>query len=70
LVPALDGCDDFVGIGGPNEWSGIVVGLGNKTIDGGLEIDEGSKHAALQSALAQLSKEPSTALSPEADFGA
>jgi hypothetical protein len=69
LIPAFDGCDDFIRIGGPNEWFGIVVGLGNETLDGGLEIDEGSKYTALQSALAQLGKEAFDGIEPGGRFG-
>jgi len=37
LVPALDGGDDFVGIGGPGEGLWLLVVLGEETVDGGLE---------------------------------
>jgi hypothetical protein len=36
---------------------GGVVGLGEKTPDGGLNVGEGMEHAALQSARGQLSEE-------------
>ena len=39
-MPALDGGDDFVGIGGPDEGLWAVVGLGEEAVDGGLEIDD------------------------------
>ena len=45
LVPAVDGGDDFVGIGGPDErlWVGILVD--EEAVDGGLEADQ-RKHPA------------------------
>jgi hypothetical protein len=47
LVPSVDGGDDFVGIGSPDEWLGIMIGLGNESVDGGLELDERSEDTAL-----------------------
>jgi hypothetical protein len=40
LVPASDGGDDFVGIGGPHEGLGVVIGFLKETVDGGLEIND------------------------------
>jgi hypothetical protein len=37
LVPASDGGDDFIGIGGPDEGVGIIVGFAEEAVDGGLE---------------------------------
>ena len=34
--------DDAVWIGGPDEGFGVMVGFGDETVDGGLEVDEGS----------------------------
>jgi hypothetical protein len=51
LVPAFDGGDDFVGIGGPNEGFGLGVGFCNEAVDGGLEIDDGVEDTSLQSPL-------------------
>ena len=48
MAPSLDGSDDFVWIGGPDEGLGIMVGLGDETVDGGLELDEGAEDAALE----------------------
>jgi hypothetical protein len=70
LVPAADGSDDLIGIGGPDEGLGVVIGLGEETLDGGLQIDERAEHAALEPSPGELGEEPSTALSQEADFGA
>lgn len=37
-MPALDGGDDFVGIGGPGEGLWLLVVLGEEAVDGGLEV--------------------------------
>jgi hypothetical protein len=54
LVPAACGGDDPIGIGGPDEGFGAVVGFGEEAFDRGLEIDERSEHAALQPSPGQL----------------
>jgi hypothetical protein len=43
LVPTIDGGDDFVGVGVPDEGLGVMVGLGDEAVDGGLKIDDGVK---------------------------
>jgi hypothetical protein len=48
LVPTFDGGDDFVGIGGPGEWFGSLVMLGNVAVDGGLQVDDGMKTPRLR----------------------
>ena len=60
LVPMLAGGDDLIGVGGPGEGP-VVVDLGEKALDGGLEIDERAKHAALQPSPVSLAKKPSMA---------
>lgn len=50
MVPALDGCDDFVGICGPGEGLGLLVVLGEEAVDGGLEVDDGVEDATLEGA--------------------
>jgi hypothetical protein len=40
LVPTPDGGDDFVGIDGPGDGLGIIVGLSQEATDGSLEFDE------------------------------
>jgi hypothetical protein len=62
LVPASDGGDDLIGIGGPDEGFGVIVRLSKEAFDRALEIDEGSEDAALESSLAQLGEEASTAI--------
>lgn len=57
MVPALDGGDDFVGIGGPGEGLGLLVVLGEEAVDGGLEVDDGVEDAAFQAPFRQLGEE-------------
>ena len=46
LMPSSDGGDDFVGIGDPLEGLRLGVVIVEETIDGGLKVGDGSKHAA------------------------
>ena len=66
LVPALDGGDDLVGIGGPGEGLGLLVVLGDEAVDGGLEVDDGAEDAALQPPLGQLGEEALDGVEPRA----
>ena len=47
MVPSSDGGDDFVWVSGPGEGFGIIVGLDDEAVDGGLEVDDTSKDTAL-----------------------
>ena len=47
-MPALDGSDDFVRVGGPCEWLGLLIVLGEEAVDRGLEVDDGVEDAALE----------------------
>jgi hypothetical protein len=40
LVPAIDGGDDFFGIGGPFEGFGLLVVFRQEAVDGGLKVDD------------------------------
>lgn len=57
LVLAPDGGDNFVWISGPDEGSGSIVGLGEESVDGGLEVDDRSEDAALEPWFGQLGEE-------------
>lgn len=58
MVPTSDGGDDFIGVGSPLEGLGVVaVMLGDETVDGGLEVDQRVKDAALQPAFGQPGQE-------------
>lgn len=67
LVPASDGGDDFIGIGGPDEGLWAFVVLGKEAVDGGLKIDERVEDA-FESAVGEPGEEASTALSQEQEL--
>jgi hypothetical protein len=64
LVPASDGSDDFVGIGGPHEGLGVIVGFLQEAVDRGLEIDNRMEDAAFEAAVGQLSEEAFDRIEP------
>jgi hypothetical protein len=64
LVPAPDGSDDFVGVRGPREWLRTVVGLVEKSIDGGPEIDDRPEDATFQAALGEFGEEALDGVEP------
>ena len=64
MVPTVDGGEDAVGVGGPDEGLGIVVGLVDEAVDGGLEVDDGAEHAASEPAPGQLGEEALDAVEP------
>jgi hypothetical protein len=54
LSPALDSSEDVLGGFGPDERLGLVVGLGDEAVDGGLQLDNRCEDATLEA----LSGEP------------
>jgi hypothetical protein len=56
LVPASDGSDDFIGIGGPHEGLGVIVGFLQEAVDGGLEIDDRAEDPAFEASFGQFGK--------------
>jgi hypothetical protein len=48
LFSAFDSREDTFGIGGPDEWLWICVGVGDEAIDSSLKVIEGSEDAALE----------------------
>ena len=69
MVSAFDGSDDFIGIGGPHEGLGVVIGFLKEPVDGGLEINDRSETPRLRRRRVSLAKKPSTAFSQEAEVG-
>lgn len=65
-MPAFDGGDDPVWIGGPCEGLGVFVLLGDETVDGDLEVDERMERAALQASPGEFGKEASDGVEPGA----
>ena len=66
LVPAPDGGDDFIGVGGPGEGRGLPIVLFEESIDGGLQIDDRSEFAALEFALGERGEEAFDGVEPRA----
>ena len=64
MVPASDGGDDVIGIGGPDEGFGALIGLGEEAFDGGLEIDDRVEDPALEAAPGQLGEEALDRIEP------
>jgi hypothetical protein len=65
LVPALDGSDDAVRVGGPDEGFGVVVGFADEAVDGGLEIGDGAEDTALEAASGELGEEAFDGVQPQ-----
>ena len=63
-MPAFDGGDDLVGIGGPGEGLGLLVVLSKEAVDGGLEVDERMKDPALEATLRQFGEEALDGVEP------
>ena len=53
-MPTFDGGDDFVGIGGPDEGLGIIIGFGDELIDGCLQVGHGFEDTALETVSGEL----------------
>jgi hypothetical protein len=64
LVPAFDGGDDCVGIGGPHEGFWVIIGFPQEAVDGGLAIDDGAEGTAFEAALAELGEEALDGIEP------
>ena len=63
-MPAPDSGDDAIGIGGPDEGFGIMVGLGDEAVDGLLQFNGGAEHAAFEALLAEFGKEAFDGIEP------
>src|SRR5260221_6234787 len=62
----IDGSDDFIGVGGPDEGLRVMVGLGDEAVDGGLEVDDRAKDAALEAAPGEFGEEALDGIEPRA----
>ncbi len=65
-MPSTNGGDDLIGVGGPNEGLGVMVGLSDEAINGGLEFDDGVKDAALEAAAGEFGEEALDGIEPGA----
>ena len=64
MVPAFDGGDDTVWIGGPYEGPGVFVLLGEEAVDGGLQVDQRVEDAALQTTPGEFDEEALDGIEP------
>ena len=48
MVPAPEGGDDFIRIGGPDDVFWALFVLGEEAVDGGLKIDERVEYASFE----------------------
>ena len=64
MIPTFDGSDDFIGIGGPHEGFGVIVGFLQEAVDGGLEIDNRAEDPAFEAAFGQLGEEALDRIEP------
>lgn len=63
-MPSLDGGDDFIRIGGPDEWLWAFVVLGKEAVDGGLKVDERVEDAAFEAAVGQPGEKTFNGIEP------
>ena len=65
MLPALDGGEDALWIGRPDERLGIFVGIGDEAVDGELQVDDGLEHAALEALARKLGEEALDGVEPD-----
>jgi hypothetical protein len=63
-VPSFDGGEDFVGIFGPGEGRGILVGVGQESMDGGFQLLDGPEDAAFEALFGELCEEAFDGVEP------
>ena len=68
-MPTIGGGDDFVWIGGPDEGLWLLVVVGDEAIDGGLEINDRSEDAPLETPPGQSREQSLDRIEPGARFG-
>jgi len=64
LVPSFRGGDDAVGVCFPREGRGVLVVLGDESVDGGLEVGEGLEHAMLEPSPGERGEKPLDGVEP------
>src|SRR5271169_7084157 len=66
-LPPFDSGEHAFWVGGPDEAFGIEVCLGDEAVDGGLQSNDRSEHAALEALAGELGEEAFDSLSPAVD---
>ena len=64
MVPSVNGGDNFVGIGCPDERFGIFVVLIDEAVDGSLKIDDRVEHATFETSFRELGEEALNSVEP------
>ena len=64
MLPSFHSGEDPVGIGGPDEGLGIIVGFLDEAVDGGLEIDDRPEDAASEASSGELGEEAFDSIEP------
>lgn len=64
MFPSIDGSEDAVWIGGPDEGLWVCIGLFDEAVDGGLELDEGMEDASFQAPSGELGEEALDGIEP------
>ena len=64
MFPAAELLDDGIGVSGPEERLGIVVGLPQEAVDSGLKIGDALEHAAFEPTAGQLGEEALDRIEP------
>lgn len=69
MLPPFDSGEDAVGVDGPHEGFRIGVGFDDEAIDGGLEVGDGSEHAAFEASPCELGEEAFDGVEPRCRGG-
>ena len=64
MVPASDGGDDFIGIGGPDERFRALIVLGQEAVDGDLKIDERMEDTVFEASFGEPGEEALDGVEP------
>ena len=64
MFPAAHLFDDGIGVGGPDEGFGVIVGFLQEAVDGGLEIDNRAEGTAFEAAFGQFGEEALDRIKP------
>ena len=64
MLPAFDGGEDALRIGGPDEGFGIGVCLGDEAVDSDLQVNDGSEDAAFEATAGELGEEAFDRIEP------
>ena len=68
-MPTIDGGDDLIGIGGPDEWLGVIVVLFDEAVDSAVQVVKGFEDTAFEAALGELGEEAFDGVEPGAGSG-